>query len=290
MSSRPAPLPQEVPGETVPTILPDPARIFEGRAARLRDLAPGHIVGPYLESMARLADAQVAALSGYSVKWKGSPEPTVRSLRDRSAHCSTANWRRALDVILSEMRKATLPEASQTALARLCMSEAADLESFAVRIVNMEYREEDLGASAFVGAALQVHFAVLASGIGAVEQVGPGRDCPLCGSPPVAAVVLSGRKLRYLCCSLCATRWYVPRLTCAVCNSTEAIEYFVIDGDPTGVKAEACARCRAYLKLFYLEDRPAAEPAADDLATLALDLLMSEKGYSRNGANLLLLP
>jgi len=45
-----------------------------------------------------------------------------------------------------------------------------------------------------------------------------------------------------------------------------------------------------YLKLFYLEKSPSAEPFADDAATLSLDLLMSEEGYARGGVNLFLLP
>ncbi len=54
-------------------------------------------------------------------------------------------------------------------------------------------------------------------------------------------------------------------------------------------KAEACDRCHTYLKLFYLEQNPRAEPFADDVATLSLDLLMSEAGYARSGVNLFLL-
>ncbi len=54
-------------------------------------------------------------------------------------------------------------------------------------------------------------------------------------------------------------------------------------------KAEACDRCHTYLKLFYLEQNPRAEPFADDVATLPLDLLMAEAGYARSGVNLFLL-
>ena len=64
---------------------------------------------------------------------------------------------------------------------------------------------------------------------------------------------------------------------------------YEVDGDAGEVKAEACDRCRIYLKLFYLEAAPSSEPIADDVATLALDLLMSEQGYSRPAANPFLL-
>ena len=52
------------------------------------------------------------------------------------------------------------------------------------------------------------------------------------------------------------------------------------------MKAEACGACHTYLKLFYREERPAAEPVADDLATVALDVLLGEEGFARGGVNL----
>jgi FdhE protein len=39
-----------------------------------------------------------------------------------------------------------------------------------------------------------------------------------------------------------------------------------------------------------MEEEPAFEPTADDLATLTLDLLMAEAGYERFGVNPLLVP
>ena len=115
-------------------------------------------------------------------------------------------------------------------------------------------------------------------------------SCPVCDSPPVAGVVLGDNKLRYLVCGLYSTEWYLPRLICAHCGSTEGISYFGIEGDTSGAKTECCYQCRTYLKLFYLESTPAAEPFADDVATLALDTLVSEEGFSRTGPNFYLLP
>jgi FdhE protein len=47
--------------------------------------------------------------------------------------------------------------------------------------------------------------------------------------------------------------------------------------------------CKSYLKIVYAE-KAAVDPVADDLATLALDILVDEAGYSRSGPNLLLVP
>ena len=43
----------------------------------------------------------------------------------------------------------------------------------------------------------------------------------------------------------------------------------------------------SYLKILYQEKAPESDPVADDLATLALDMLVDEAGYSRAGPNLL---
>jgi FdhE protein len=56
------------------------------------------------------------------------------------------------------------------------------------------------------------------------------------------------------------------------------------------VRAEACDACRTYLKIAWMERDLAAEPTADDLATIGLDLMMAEAGYQRFGASPLLVP
>ncbi|HMX17540.1 MAG TPA: formate dehydrogenase accessory protein FdhE, partial [Rhodocyclaceae bacterium] len=53
---------------------------------------------------------------------------------------------------------------------------------------------------------------------------------------------------------------------------------------------ETCDDCHSYLKIVYQEKAPDADPVADDLATLALDILVYEAGYTRAGPNLLLVP
>jgi FdhE protein len=57
-----------------------------------------------------------------------------------------------------------------------------------------------------------------------------------------------------------------------------------------GAKAEVCGACRTYLKLFDLEHRGGADAAADDAATLTLDLLVADEGYHRAGPNLYVAP
>jgi len=120
-----------------------------------------------------------------------------------------------------------------------------------------------------------------------VERTEAG--CPLCGGAPVAGVVLGDDKLRYLVCGLCATQWHHTRAQCVLCRSSSALAYLALDGPAPGpAKAEACQACRAYLKLLYVELDPRLEPFADDVASLALDLLVAERGLERLGQSLFL--
>jgi FdhE protein len=78
------------------------------------------------------------------------------------------------------------------------------------------------------------------------------------------------------------------RVKCSRCESTASIHYHSIEGGSQAIKAEACEQCHTYRKIFYREHEPAVEAVADDLASLALDLLMAEPGYHRASGNPLL--
>ena len=127
----------------------------------------------------------------------------------------------------------------------------------------------------------------------AAPQPGESALCPVCGSHPVASVVRIGgpaQGLRYLVCSLCAAEWHMVRVKCSACSSTKGISYLGLQGGSAAVKAECCDQCKTYLKIFYLEQDSSIVPAADDLATLPLDLLVDQEGYNRIGPNLLFVP
>ena len=80
------------------------------------------------------------------------------------------------------------------------------------------------------------------------------------------------------------------RVKCSACGSTKGISYFSIEAGSEAVKAECCDECKTYLKIFYLENNTSMVAAADDLASLALDMLVDQEGYNRIGPNLLFLP
>jgi FdhE protein len=154
----------------------------------------------------------------------------------------------------------------------------------------------DAPAAPFIMAALQVYWTrmVCALSPAMVAELGsvdvPG-ICPVCGTLPVASVVRAEKAYqgyRYLHCSLCATEWHLVRVKCSHCESTEGVHYRSIEGGSSAVRAEACDRCKTYRKICYQEHDMAVEPVADDLGSLALDLLMTEAGFHRGSGNPLL--
>ena len=85
---------------------------------------------------------------------------------------------------------------------------------------------------------------------------------------------------RHLHCSLCATSWRYVRTRCVHCGSTDKISFRQFAGT-SYLRAECCEACHGYSKVFYLEKAKPVEALADDLASLGLDVLVGEEGYSR---------
>lgn len=199
-----------------------------------------------------------------------------------------AAWRQTLRDISSGLM-AEAPAAARAVLAELTALPDDALEALAERVLRLELSGDRAAGLPFVAAALQVYWTYLAAGLGA-EQVGPldvPGICPCCGTLPVASVVHPGG-LRYLHCALCGVEWNLVRVKCTACNGTAGISYRQIEGGNGVVRAETCDSCKSYLKLVRRDLDPDADPVADDLATLGLDVLVDEAGYNRAGPNLLL--
>ena len=106
---------------------------------------------------------------------------------------------------------------------------------------------------------------------------------------------------RYLHCSLCNLQWHLARIKCPNCLSGQSLAYQSLDAAGSdaedggqraagaALQAETCDDCGSYLKIVHTDRDPFVEPGADDLASVTLDLLVSEAGYQRHGVNLMLL-
>jgi len=279
--------PEGIPGDIEYLRLPRPAELFERRASRFRELAPGHPMADFLEAAAHLADAQRSALA----RVNPPPPPADLSevpLRARSFRRGP-EWRSGLTLLVEEARRAPWPEPAQAALSHLASAGADRIEALGDAVLAGTPAPADLAAASFTAAGLQVYFTALAARLPAEKVARSPAGCPVCGSPPVAGVVLGDDKLRYLACSLCGSEWNLTRIQCWTCRATGGISYLALEGDDGGLRAEACQGCGGYLKLFYRERRPAAEPLADDVASLELDLLAAEEGWARSGVNFFLI-
>lgn len=275
--------------------LPERAEVFGARAQRLRQLAAGNPIGPYLLLMATVADAQhvvaqsldIPPLSAEAIGRAGEHCMPLLPAQDAGApHAASA---------LFERLAATAPELAAP-LARLRAMPPDTLAHAIQALLGLGHADDipiDTTTAPLLMAALQLDRTVLASQLR--EQDMPMLDvhtvCPVCGTPPVASIVRIGGRyqgLRYLHCGLCATEWHMVRVKCSHCETTEGISYYAVEGQGEALKAECCDQCHHYRKIAYMEKDPMVEPLADDLGSLALDVMMGEAGYGRANGNPLL--
>jgi FdhE protein len=179
-------------------------------------------------------------------------------------------------------------------MARLRARDDDAVENLADDFLQGDVEAADSGAVVYVAAALQVYFTRMAASLAASSlRLLPDRGmCPCCGSTPVAGLVTaSGRTpgARYLYCSLCSTAWNHVRAVCITCGGSRALSLKAIDEDSGTARAETCGDCRTYSKVLYQAKDMTVDPFADDLATLGLDFLVAEAGWSRHAPNPLVL-
>lgn len=279
--------------------LPDPAAMFARRSERFRSLANGGALRSYLIFLADLCDIQhrlqdglpeAAAIAADTIgraRQFGMP-PLDRSSFTRDAAFDEA-WRRLL-ALADDM---AMPESARLALERVKAADVVGEAELIRGVLSNDIAVEAMAEHVFAAAVLKVHFARLAArlDVTALRPVGQGA-CPVCGAPPISSLVVGWRDAqatRFCACSLCGTLWNYPRIKCTLCGSTEGIAYQEIADGPATVKAETCESCGRYVKILQQREDAALDPVADDVATLALDLLLRESGFRRGGVNPFLL-
>ncbi len=279
-------------------LLPAPASLFAERAARVRQLADGNPIADYLHFIAHIIDAQHAAAAALPATPLDSDlveraQQHSMPLMPALEHIDPA-WQGVLDAMLDTLgAQGGLPEALQPLIATLRELDAGERDAIARRLLQKEGAARDIGLSPFVMAALQVTFAQRASQLRErdVPYTDPVTICPVCASEPVASVLRIGGQMaghRYLHCGTCCTEWQMVRVKCSHCESTKDVRYQGIEGGKDVVMAETCGVCGTYRKVVNQEKDPMAEPLADDLASLMLDLLMGETQFQRASPNPLL--
>lgn len=291
-------------GETSPNRLPD-RRLFAARAERLASLAEGHAMGDFLRFAARLCQAQQKQLDARPPAPRPAPALLERCRKhgmpplDAQAGELPADWREVLQALAADVA-AQAPDGLRKAITELPRLPAARLDAIAQAILRAEEELADpleLALAPLIGASLQLLWTARLLAL-AVDYLPAGFEdslCPACGSPPLASLVRigdAGHGVRYAVCSLCAAEWHVTRIKCVPCHNTRGIAYESLQDDGgelhKGVKTETCPECHASLKIASMEKDPLVEAFADDLATLALDMLVDETGFHRAGRNLFL--
>lgn len=295
---QPQPINFQPPTEEAPVfLLPLGSQLFAERAARFAHLAAGHSLEGWLAFLGQLSAAQQAAL----VALPELPLPAAEQLAQARQHGMPpldvsrrpVLWRGVLRHLARSLESAP-PQGARQAIAALLAADDERLEKLADILLGGDLEEGNAAQLPFVAAALQVVFTALAARLdpATLKPLDAHNVCPCCGSPAVASVVRLGsaiNNLRYLHCSLCNSEWNVPRAVCTSCGSDKDVALQELEGSKGTVRAETCDSCKSYLKIVYQEKDPLVDPVADDLATLALDLLVDEAGYQRAGPNLLLI-
>jgi FdhE protein len=286
---------------TLPRLRPSRlGEVFLARAKRLRHLADGNPIGPYLGLMAAVADAQHEVAQSLATS-ATLPAITADALMLARQHgmppLAAAGaqgqwpWHDVLMQLIERIeREPALPKPARATLAHIARQSRSELEAQVQALLAARENEVDVATAPFLMAALQTVWTARASQLREAD-VGPlevATVCPCCGTLPVASTVHIGGRyqgLRYLECGLCATQWHMVRVKCTHCESTEGIAYYTVEGAGDAIKAEACDHCHSYRKICYMEKDQFVEPLADDLATIALDVLMGEAGFVRRSCN-----
>lgn len=281
-------------GGEPPAVIAPAASLFAARSARFAALAAGHALGDWLEFLGRAAAAQHSILLAAPV---AAPAPAlVAGAREHGLPpLSAVSWPRAPVwqeqlCRLADTLAPQAPAAARASLLALRTAPAGQWERLADQVVRAEFADADIGRLPFVALALQTYWTGLAAAMADPAPrlaEAPGR-CPCCGYLPVAAVQRQAGEvanLRYLQCALCNTQWHLPRIQCAECGAQREVHYRQIENLDSAVRAEVCDACRGYLKIVHCDRDPGADAVADDLASLALDLLLDQAGYGRIGPN-----
>jgi FdhE protein len=283
-----------------PILLPDPAVRFARTAKRLEVLSKGHPMEGWLDFMAKLARAQhhvATMLPPVAAPDEATVEQAVVARIPPIAadgHRRDAAWRDGLALLLDSAAGEELPAQAATVAMELRARSPASTEALADDFLRGFVDEKDAGSSFWIAAALQVYFTRLAGRLQtqALRLLEQRSLCACCGSTSSASLVTGAGQspgARYLYCSLCSTAWNYSRAVCVTCGGSRTLAIRGFEGDSDVVKAETCDECGTYSKMAYQAKDMQADPYADDLATLGLDVTIGDAGWARHAPNPLLL-
>lgn len=305
--------------------LPAPVELFQARARRFAFLAQTSELAPYLGFLAELSrlQARLAAMlppvvpvararmldaargamppidrlglvanAGRAADAELLAEPAL--VADARPVAETrpvddAGLAATLHAVLESAAALAMPEPARRALDAVGAADDGDRRWLLANVLGDRIPADGAAPHLFAAAAVQIHLARLAATLDADALVPVHVGiCPACGGRPVSSMVM-GRQgvenVRYAVCAGCATQWNEVRVKCLCCGSTKGISYSSVGVAEATVKAEVCAECRGWVKIFHQTRNPSLDPVADDVGSLGLDILMKDTGFRRGGFN-----
>lgn len=296
------------------------ARLRELIDGKVAGIAQNPAIAGYLELIRQIMLVQAQLAKTLSAEQLAMPDQaTLEQALDHMMPPLLAQqqrppvWRKILSELLERLAQqpsAPAGSASHAALQNVLNSlrqmSDDELEAQADAILLQQHQNVNPATAPFIAAALQVLWTARAASL--TQQQVPMLEtftlCPVCGSHPVASLIRIGGQsqgYRYLNCGICASQWHMVRVKCASCEANAKISYQGLDpidappvpatpdnkaNDPRKyARAETCDDCHCYTKIFNQEHDYNAEPFADDLASLTLDILVNEAGYTRGNIN-----
>jgi FdhE protein len=276
--------------------LPDPGVLFAERAGRLRLLGSVSPLKPYLEFIADLSEVQSEIAAGPGPATVAQGDERGREFGMPMIDRADAILQAALDTIFDRLferaRNIAKPQDAADALERVASRDAGERRRMIEALFAGVLPPEAIAEHIYIWAGLQLHFTRLASALDP-KSLKPVADgvCPTCGSMPSSSMVVGwhgAHGARFCSCSVCNTLWHYVRVKCVCCGSTKGIGYKEVEEGGGIIKAETCDECQSWVKIIYQQLSADADPMADDIASLGLDMLMRETPYRRGGFSPLL--
>ncbi|KFZ37416.1 formate dehydrogenase [Shewanella mangrovi] len=273
-----------------PVIAADQQAVYQHRAERLAKLAEDSPLADYLTLCVSLVSTQQTLCD---TDMGPAPEVNVNQAMPLQGHGSNQYWIVQLQLLLTQLLD-KVPSSISPVVKRLMCQTPEQLQKWGNCLWRGHFSQVPAEYRLFIWAALAVYWGHWAPAVIArmdVNQIKQQTKCPVCGSHPVASVVVDKPRegLRYLHCSLCDSEWHYVRAHCTSCNQSKAVELWSFESHQAPIRVESCDDCDGYTKMLFLNLAPQMDAVADDLASMGLDAKLAEKGFHATTVNPLLL-
>jgi len=272
--------------------LPDSHALFNNRHKRFELLRRTSPVADYIGFLSMLAKAQHETVQRFASLLPGAPISKNAGLYgvpplDRLTIAGLPVFQDMTDDFFARVKQAELNKPSEYALADI-KADRAKRTACVENLVNGFVVAEDMAQHVFIMAALQV-LMTLAAGSLEEKALKPLEKnlCPACGGTHSATIIVGWNEAegtRFCSCLYCGTMWHYVRIKCTFCEATGGIEYREIEGGPGSILAETCKHCGKYCKQVDHQKDISMDVFADDIGSIALDLLMRDNGLFSRGA------